>query len=144
MVTTDALKLLYKKLGGTSDVDNITAISDMVDLIEDVAGGGGGGASGLVVRILWTEDTPILDKTYAEIAACLDNGINPVLKSVSDEDNPMTDLSYSIYAYGQHEGKYIIAMHSIVAGYDVPYPALEDEVFTSDTADGVLVWTDMS
>ena len=76
MVTVDALKLLYKKLGGTADVEDITAISDMVDLIEDVAGGGGGGASGLVVRILWTEDTPILDKTYAEIAECLDNGIN--------------------------------------------------------------------
>ena len=42
MVTTEALKLLYTKLGGTEDVESVTAISEMVDLIEDVAGQGGG------------------------------------------------------------------------------------------------------
>lgn len=138
MVTVDALKLLYKKLGGTADVEDITAISDMVDLIEDVAGGGGGGASGLVVRILWTEDTPILDKTYAEIAECLDNGINPVVVSVDDEDSTMTDMSYSIFGYGQSDGKYMVEMQSVEAGYEVPYPALIQEYFISETADGVL------
>lgn len=87
MVTTEALKLLYKKLGGTADVDNITAISDMVDLIEDVAGGGGG-ASGLVVTISPVEgsetDEYSLDKTYADIKNCLDNGIIPVFKETHD------------------------------------------------------------
>ena len=42
MVILEALKLLYKKLGGTADTEDITASSDMIDLIEDVAGGGGG------------------------------------------------------------------------------------------------------
>lgn len=76
MVTVDALKLLYKKLGGTADIDNITAISDMVDLIEDVAGGGG--ASGMVVHVIGEEDEQYLDKTYAEIMGSIENGIMPV------------------------------------------------------------------
>lgn len=94
MVTTEALKLLYKKLGGTADVDNITAISDMVDLIEDVAGGGGGGgASGLVVNISQIIGTANykLDKNYTEITDSLDNGINPVFRLYNAEQ-ALTEL----------------------------------------------------
>lgn len=125
MVTTDALKLLYKKLGGTADVENITAISDMVDLIEDVAGEGGGGASGLVVNVIrdLTAVPPsiYLDKTYTEITTALLNGIHPVV---------LTD----------GEGSYdvdTIAYFSDVDGYSVSTAAAEG-TFTSETADGVL------
>lgn len=93
MVTVDALKLLYKKLGGTANVDNITAISDMVDLIEDVAGGGGGGASGMVVNIsqIMGTDNYKLDKNYTEITDSLDNGINPVFR-LYNIDQTTTEL----------------------------------------------------
>lgn len=93
MVTTDALKLLYKKLGGSADVDNITAISDMVDLIEDVAGEGGGGASGLVVTVTYTYDDSSqtefwsLDKNYTEILTVVNNGLTPIFVEELDGGN---------------------------------------------------------
>ena len=57
---------------------------------------------------------------------------------IDDEDSTMTDMSYSIFGYGQSDGKYMVEMQSVEAGYEVPYPALIQEYFISETADGVL------
>lgn len=123
MVTTDALKLLYKKLGGTADVDNITAISDMVDLIEDVAGGGGGGASGLVVNIIRdltaVPPTISLDKNYTEITTALLSGIHPVVLTEAE---------------GSYDVETIVGF-SDAEGYSV---STANDTFTSESADGVL------
>lgn len=77
MVTTEALKLLYRKLGGTADVEDITAISEMVDLIEDVAGsgGGGGGDGAMYVEINPTSMTEgTCEYTANELAELLEQG----------------------------------------------------------------------
>lgn len=105
MVTTDALKLLYKKLGGTADVDDITAISDMVDLIEDVAGGGGGGASGLVVSVSGSPKNMALDKSYNEIKTVLDNGIMPVFKMHMEAEQSTMDM-YNFVLLGLATGEF--------------------------------------
>lgn len=100
MVTTDALKLLYKKLGGMADVDNVTAISDMVDLIEDVAGGGGGGASGMVVSVSGSPKSMALDKSYNELKTVLDNGIMPVFNMHMEEEGQPTFDMYNFVLLG--------------------------------------------
>lgn len=141
MVTTEALKLLYKKLGGTADVESITSISDMVDLIEDVAGGGGGGgASGLKVTVTVdsTGGTPVytLDKNYTEIMAVVNNGITPIFQMSSEG-------SYRYLLFGgsaevEYEGQtiYVIALY-------VPNRSTVDGLvviqFMSDSATGTLV-----
>ncbi len=104
MVTTEALKLLYKKLGGTADVDNITAISDMIDLIEDVAGGGGG-ASGLLVSVSGSPKSMALDKSYNELKTVLDNGIMPVFNMhMAEEGQPTFDM-YNFVLLGLMTGE---------------------------------------
>ena len=133
MVTTDALKLLYKKLGGTADVESITSISDMVDLIEDVAGGGGG-ASGLVVHGIAEGDTKYLDKTYAEITDSIKNGIMPVFimnMGVGQDNYPFMVTS------AEAEGIYGIGLlnYSVVTGDWTPL------TFMANSADGVLTLT---
>lgn len=89
MVTVEALKLLYRKLGGSADIDKVTAISEMVDLIEDVAGSGGGGAGGLVVNVTKVEGQEnqyTIDKNYTEIKTAVEAGITPMfIKSSSDD-----------------------------------------------------------
>lgn len=124
MVTVDALKLLYKKLGGTADVDNITAISDMVDLIEDVAGGGGG-ASGLVVYELAEDVTGnfYLDKNYNEIKAAVDNGQPVMIYSVSDESVnayrvDINHVSYILYDAENQTTPYTVSAGEYTYGSD--------------------------
>lgn len=131
MVTTEALKLLYKKLGGSADVENITAISDMVDLIEDVAGGGGGGASGLVINV-HTDDglTFTLDKNYSEISSAIENGSVPMVLIVSP--NGATTLGW-LYSYrGENEGGYSVFITVVDNG------SLSPLNFHSNSATGVL------
>lgn len=130
MVTTDALKLLYKKLGETADVDNITAISDMVDLIEDVAGGGGGGgASGIfVIHATGTAYELTLDKNYDEINTAINSGLLPVIVH-SFEDN--VSLIYIVYIYYDTEDEntpYKIDASSSPSAY----------IFASDSATGTM------
>lgn len=124
MVTTEALKLLYKKLGGTADVESITSISDMVDLIEDVAGGGGGGASGLVVNLVRDETvmppSTYLDKNYTEITTAILTGIHPVVLKGGE---------------GEYEVELIMGF-SEADGYSVLLS--NDYLFASDSATGVL------
>lgn len=127
MVTTDALKLLYKKLGGTADVDNITAISDMVDLIEDVAGGGGGGASGLVVHeTVDLEQMKVsLDKNYNEIKTALLNGSYVVIIKDGSE--------------GEEDYYNINMIDSIFCETDFYCVTVHNDEFISDSATGELI-----
>lgn len=124
MVTTDALKLLYKKLGGTADVDNITAISDMVDLIEDVAGAGGGGASALVVHATMGATSATLDKNYKEITEAMDSGVFAYV--VARRDDAMCTY-YTIYnaQFDAEDSDYIITLS-------------DDSTFHADSETGVL------
>ena len=120
MVTTDALKLLYKKLGGTADVDDITAISDMVDLIEDVAGGGGGGASGLVVNVV----DVTLDKTYSDIKTAIESGIFPVvLKGDGDGGYEV----YAIKTFSEGGGEYYVELPFALYVANSPTGVLTEE-----------------
>lgn len=134
MVTTDALKLLYKKLGGTADVDNITAISDMVDLIEDVAGGGGGGASGLVVNVTVDSQTYTLDKNYTEIMSVVNNGITPVFRMSSEG-------TYQYFLFGasaevEYEGQTVYGVSLFKLKSLNQWAVIQ---FLSDSATGTLV-----
>lgn len=132
MVTTEALKLLYKKLGGSADVEHITAISDMVDLIEDVAGGGGGGASGLVVNITADDTTLTLDKTYTEITNSINNGTMPVF--IQDYEGGLKEVSTKVAVYGVMEGTYLIGTIT----FNVDAGQWVNTTYMSDSADGVL------
>lgn len=124
MVTTEALKLLYKKLGGSADVEHITSTSTMIDLIEDVAGGGGGGASGLVVHELEDVDSGdyYLDKNYAEIETAVNNGQPVMVYSIPDGSANRIDILYvnairydaeaQTMAYAVFAGEYIYGSDS--------------------------------
>lgn len=137
MVTTEALKLLYKKLGGAADVDNITAISDMVDLIEDVAGGGSG-ASGLLIHYVDPPgaEMPYLDKTYAEITQCLENGIRPVILYENDSEHYVNSYIDSYFNNGD-DLYAIIIVDSTVEGYEVTNVGAR--YFKSTSPDGTLI-----
>lgn len=127
MVTTDALKLLYKKLGGTADVESITAISDMVDLIEDVAGGGGGGASALVVHATMGATSATLDKNYKEITEAMDSGV--FVYVVARRDDSMCTY-YTIYGaqFDAEDSDYSITLS-------------DDTPFHADSETGVLTFS---
>lgn len=121
MVTTDALKLLYSKLGGTADVSEVTAISEMVDLIEDVAGSGGGGASGLLVTITGDEDNALtLDKSYNDLRASLESGIMPVFMR---DRGGMQLYNFTLLGLAGGEGSYLalIGVNPVTVGQSVSY-----------------------
>ena len=141
MVTTEALKLLYKKLGGSADVESITSISDMVDLIEDVAGGGGG-ASGLVVNVTFESDFATLDKNYSEISTALDNGAILTFASHfsqgGGEMGSTTGTSYFALSAifentTQNSTMYIVSLYELSGGAKID--------FTSDSETGELTYT---
>lgn len=142
MVTTDALKLLYKKLGGSADVDNITAISDMVDLIEDVAGEGGGGASGLVVTVsadtTTVPTTFTLDKNYTEISAAINSGISPVFVKEVNEEGFTGITKLMLMSTGEIENMFMVVLlepYGITETFEL---LVRNITFMSDSATGVL------
>jgi hypothetical protein len=104
MVTLEALKLLYAKLGGTDDIENITAISDMVDLIEDVAESGGGSSLPEVTADDNGDVLTVVSGEWAK-AAPSGGGLNWTILFDQDitltyhEGNPqsMTDLTVGKY-----------------------------------------------
>ena len=137
MVTTEALKLLYRKLGGSADVESITSISDMVDLIEDVAGsGGGGGASGLVALVTWDDSGfATLDKSYTEIVAAIESGVQPVVYDRAEYTSKGTDfVEHNVYTLlscmDAGNAEYHVSIWQNQNVYD----------FKSDTATGVLTY----
>ena len=136
MVTVEALKLLYKKLGGSADVTQITAISDMVDLIEDVANsGGGGGGGGMTVTVTWDGENAALDKNYTEIMESLNAGIAPVL--LSNYEGMM--YSYVLVAAYNETDSYSVVL-GMLNGNSSGVEIIPFE-FTASSATGTLTYT---
>lgn len=77
----DALKKIYKTLGGTDDVKGLSTVYQVLEKITEVAEGGGGGTS---VLFLEEDENGSLGVSYNDLKSALDNNILPVLKYDSE------------------------------------------------------------
>lgn len=71
----DALKKIYKTLGGTDDVKGLSTVYQVLEKITEVAEGGGGGSDTVIV----TETDGTLDITPNQLKAALAEGKRVVM-----------------------------------------------------------------
>ena len=126
----DALKKIYKTLGGTDDVAGLSTVYQVLEKITEVAEGGGG-ESGLMIATYVPVDSRInLNKSFNEVAAIMASGAVPYIvidNSISGYINipegtivPFTifDNSEGITGAAFYDGGYNAIVFEISCGLD--------------------------
>lgn len=113
--------------------DIVTA--EKLNKLEEGVASGGGGGGGLLVTMTFGEggDTATLNKNYNEIRAAVLAGIVPSVIEI-DEYESTEYLTLGIIDFVSHSFDYRVGVVDMTSN--------TERAFVSDTATGILTWTD--
>lgn len=96
----DALKKIYKTLGGTDDVKGLSTVYQVLEKITEVAEGGGGSS----VLFLEEDENGSIGVSYNDLKDALDDNILPVLKYDSEGTYGVFYLATIFHNEGENYG----------------------------------------